>query len=84
MMQGMLADSQPLNILEHFAFSPGGHPMCLYGDPAYPLRTHLQAPFTDARLTPDMQLFNKSMNRVRYGHLDISLGRLNFLISKII
>ena len=39
--------------------------MCLYGDPAYPLRIHLQAPFRDARLTPDMQLFNKSMSRVR-------------------
>lgn len=62
---GMLADSQLLNSLEHFAFSPAGDPMCLYGDPAYPLRTHLQAPFRDARLTPDMQLFNKSMSRVR-------------------
>ena len=31
----MLADSRPLNLVEQFAFSPVGEPMCLYGDPAY-------------------------------------------------
>ena len=39
--------------------------MCLYGDPAYPLRVHLQSPFTNARLTPDMKAFNESMSAVR-------------------
>ena len=42
-----------------------GQDMCLYGDPAYPLRVHLQAPFRDARLTPGMEAFNLSMSRVR-------------------
>ena len=39
--------------------------MCLYGDPAYPLRVHLQGPFKDARLTPNMLAFNESMSAVR-------------------
>ena len=39
--------------------------MCLYGDPAYPLRVHLQAPFRNAVLTPGMQAFNSTMSAVR-------------------
>ena len=62
---GMLADSGLLNDLQRFAFSTTGQPMCLYGDPAYPLRVHLQAPFRNAALTPDMQAFNSSMSAVR-------------------
>ena len=45
--------------------SPFGQPMCIYGDPAYPLRLHLQTPFRNAVLTPDMQAFNDSMSAVR-------------------
>ena len=62
---GMLRDSGLLADLELHAISPTGEPMCLYGDPAYPLRVHLQAPFRDARLTPEMEAFNQSMSRVR-------------------
>ena len=40
---GMLADSGLLQELEPYAFSPTGEPMCIYGDPAYPLRVHLHA-----------------------------------------
>ena len=39
--------------------------MCVYGDPAYPLRIHLQAPFRERVLTPQMQAYNASMSRVR-------------------
>ena len=39
--------------------------MCPYGDPAYPLRVHLQAPFCIGILTRDMQIFNDSMSAVR-------------------
>lgn len=39
--------------------------MCIYGDPAYPLRVHLQAPFRNAVLTPQMQAYNKAMSDVR-------------------
>ena len=34
----MLAESRLLQSLEVAAFSTTGQPMCLYGDPAYPLR----------------------------------------------
>ena len=60
----MLMDSGLLNGLEQYAFS-NGHPMCLYGDPAYPLRVHLQAPYRNRQLTPAMEEFNKSMSAVR-------------------
>lgn len=62
---GMLADSGLLPVLEQQAVSPGGQRMCHYGDPAYPLRVHLQGPFRNANLTPQMVAFNKSMSEVR-------------------
>ena len=55
---GMLADSGILNDVGNFAFSPAGQPMCVYGDPAYPLRIHLQAPY----LTQQMEDYNKAMS----------------------
>ena len=55
----MLADSGLLNDMGNFAFSPGGQPMCVYGDPAYPLRIHLQAPYSQGRLTQQMEDYNK-------------------------
>ena len=42
-----------------------------YGDPAYPLRVQLQAPYRNAILTAHMQAFNTSMSEVRvavWGH----------------
>jgi hypothetical protein len=59
-----LAESGLLADLERFAFSEEGQPMCIYGDPVYPLRVHIQAPFRGAVLTADMQDFNKSMSSV--------------------
>ena len=35
------------------------------GDPAYPLRVHLQGPFRNPHLTPLMEAFNASMSSVR-------------------
>ena len=61
----MLPDSRLLDQLQPFAHSPLGSPFCLYGDPAYTLRIHLQAPFRDRALTPLMVDFNKSMSTVR-------------------
>ena len=60
----MLLDSGLLNDLEQHAFVDG-QPMCLYGDPAYPLRVHLQAPYRRENLTPEMAAFNKSMSTAR-------------------
>ena len=42
---GMLAMSGLLPMLENYCVSPTGQPLCVYGDPAYPLRIHLQGPF---------------------------------------
>ena len=38
---------------------------CVHGDPANPLRVHLQAPFRVGILTRDMEMFNESMSAVR-------------------
>lgn len=61
----MLAESGLLHDLERHAFSTGGQPLCIFGDPAYPLRVHLQGPFQGAALTPQMEMFNGSMSSVR-------------------
>lgn len=64
---GMLADSGLLTKLNNHSFSPAGDPLCIYGDPAYPLRVHLQGPFrnTAAGLTPDQEAYNKAMSQMR-------------------
>ena len=61
----MLADSGLLRDLEQHAFSTTREPKALYGDPAYPLRVHLQVPYRGAGITPQMELYNKAMNAVR-------------------
>ena len=61
----MLADSGLLQDLEQHAFSTTREPMALYGDPAYPLRVHLQVPYRGVGLTPQMELYNKAMSSVR-------------------
>ena len=62
---GMLAMSGLLDALQRYSVSPYGNTLCIYGDPAYPLRRCLQAPFRGAVLTPDQQAWNKSMKEVR-------------------
>ena len=61
----MLADSGLLDDLEQRAFSIAREPMALYGDPAYPLRVHLQVPYRGAGIKPQMELHNKAMSSVR-------------------
>ena len=63
---GMLASSGLLQDLQRFSNSPiTGLPMCLYGDPAYPLRAHLQGPYRGAALTQDQEDYNRSMSSAR-------------------
>ena len=62
---GMFTDSTLLDQLQLFANSPLGDSFYLYGDPAYPLKIHLQAPFRARALTPLMMDFSKSMSTVR-------------------
>ena len=61
----MLAMSGLLPMLETHSLTPTGQPLCLYDDPAYPLRVHLQGPFKGAALIAPQQLFNLSMSRAR-------------------
>ena len=61
----MLAESGLYNSLQAHAVSTTGQPMCLYGDPAYPLLMHLQGPFRQRLLTPQQQAYNSSMSAVR-------------------
>ena len=47
----MLWDCQLLHSLQILAFDVLGQSVCIYGDPAYPLRIHLQAPVRNRMLT---------------------------------
>ena len=60
----MLQQTGLLNDLRRAAWY-NGEPLCLYGDPAYPLGLHLQAPFRNIQLTPQMVLYNEAMSEVR-------------------
>ena len=60
----MLHESRVLPNLRQVAFH-NGVPLCLYGDPAYPLGVHLQGPFREPALTPEMQAYNKAMSELR-------------------
>jgi hypothetical protein len=67
---GMLRESglltSLLTSLEEHSFSSTGDILCIYGDPAYPLRPHLQAPFkTAVRLTEEQLAFNRAMSAAR-------------------
>ena len=62
---GMLAMSGLLDALQRYSVSPYGNTSCIYGDPAYALRPCFQAPFRGAVLTPDQQVWNKSIKEVR-------------------
>ena len=64
---GMLADSGLLRTLQIHSHGPLGNLLCIYGDPAYPLRPQLQTPFSvrASPLTPMQQQWNKSMSAVR-------------------
>ena len=55
---------QYLPKLQQYALDLQGQPLCIYGDPAYPIRVHLQAPFFNP-ITANQKAFNKSMSQVR-------------------
>ena len=60
----MFADSNLLQGLEAHTYSATGKVLSIYGDPAYPLRVQLQAPYRNPN-TPEMQNFNRAMSTVR-------------------
>ena len=61
----MLADSGLLNDMGSLAFSLAGQPMCVYGDPAYPLRIHLQAPYRHGSFPASRGLSRRGKNERR-------------------
>ena len=61
----MLVDYNLLHELEQNVFSPTGEPMCVFGNPAYPLRVRLQAPYRNGILTLIMEAYNAEMSSVR-------------------
>ena len=60
----LLGQSGLMELLERGSFSPTGQPLCLYGDPAYPHRVHLQVGYRNPVL-PEEKLFNESMSSCR-------------------
>ena len=61
----MLRESGLLQELERKMNKANGDPYVIYGDPAYPVRRHIQAPFRGAQLTPAEQIFIEAMSAVR-------------------
>ena len=60
----MLAKSGLLPKLQQYAFDSNRRSLCIYGDPAYPLRVHLQSGFKNA-INPNEREFNTRMSKVR-------------------
>ena len=58
----MLAESGLLNDKGNLTFSAAGQPMCIYGDPAYPLWIHLQVPYRQGHLPQQIEDYNKAMD----------------------
>ena len=60
----ILHESGLLNELQRITWF-NGHPLCVYGDPAYPMQIHLQVPCKEGNLTRDQENYNKAMKKVR-------------------
>ena len=60
----MLMESGLLTELYQHSHDSNGNILCIYGDPAYPLRPQLMAPFA-GNLTQDQKNWNMSMCSVR-------------------
>ena len=60
----MLVMSGLFPLLQMNSKKPNGDPLCIYGDPAYPLRNHLQGPFK-GNLNQIQKDYNKAMSQVR-------------------
>ena len=74
----MIASSGLLQQLQRFSNSPvTGLPLCLYGDPTYPLCAHLQGPFRGAVLTSDQQAYTTSMIAARTA-VEWIFGNINY------
>ena len=66
---GMLMNSDLLNQLQQYSFCQNQRPLCIYGDPAYPFRVHLQAGFKGTRLSQQQVDWN-----TRVSEVNVSVG----------
>ena len=64
-VSSMLVMSGMMPVLENFSVRPNRKRVCIYGDPAYPLRWYLYRPLRGSQITPDQNEFNKNMSKVR-------------------
>ena len=62
---GMLGDSGLCTQLQQYARGQNHNILCLYGDPAYPVRPQLLGPFKGAGVTQIQQEWNQAMSKVR-------------------
>ena len=60
----MVPDSSLMDQFNKFSYNQNGDVLCVYGDPTYPLRKHLQASFGGANLIAQEKAYNTSMSRV--------------------
>ena len=60
----MLQESGLLNDLQRVAWF-NWQPLRIYGNPAYPMQIHSQAPYKEGNLTRDQNIYNKAMKEVR-------------------
>ena len=56
----ILSMSGILQTLQKYSYCPNGS---IFGDPAYPLRRNLLAPYNGAQLTQEQKNFNSSMSK---------------------
>ena len=61
----MLARSGLYTLLEQHSRNQNGNILCIYGDPAYPLRPQLQCPFKGANVTQLQKQWNTAMSSAR-------------------
>ena len=61
----ILAVSGLLQTLQRYFRGPNREVLCIFGDPAYPLKRNLLAPYNGAQLTQEQMDFNSSMSKVR-------------------
>ena len=62
----MLRESNLLGELSQFKRFKNGSQLCIYRDPAYPLRMHLQGPLRrDLNLTPEEAAYDRAMSYAR-------------------
>ena len=78
----LLHESGLLDELEAISRRHDNKVLCLYGDPAYPLRENLQVLFSTVNITREQEAFNAAMSKVRisvewaFGEL-VSFFKLN-------